>query len=75
MSHDLIIRDVRVVRPGVEDVTHADIAVDGGRITAVAPDLGADAARVEEGRGPSSWVIWRSFTSTGTISRSKTPAR
>ena len=51
MSHDLIIRDVRVVRPGVEDVTHADIAVDGGRITAVAPDLGTDAARVEEGRG------------------------
>ena len=35
MSHDLIIRDVRVVRPGVEDVTHADIAVDDGRITAV----------------------------------------
>ncbi|MDD7942062.1 dihydroorotase family protein [Actinomycetospora lutea] len=51
MSHDLVIRDVRVVRPGVEEVEHVDIAVDGGRITAVGPDLGADAARVEEGRG------------------------
>lgn len=53
MPHDLILRDVRVVRPGVDDTSPqpVDIAVDDGRISAVGPDLGADAVEVHDGRG------------------------
>lgn len=51
MTHDLVVRNVRVVRPGNEESPLADIAVDGGRITAVGPDLGTDAAEVVDGRG------------------------
>ncbi|WP_433558889.1 dihydroorotase [Pseudonocardia xinjiangensis] len=49
---DLIIRDVRVVRPGVEDVDTADIAVSGGRITQVAPRIEpGPGTTVHDGRG------------------------
>jgi allantoinase len=49
---DLIIRDVRVVRPGVDDVVTADIAVADGRITEVAPHIDAGSAvRVHDGGG------------------------
>jgi allantoinase len=49
---DLIIRDVRVVRPGVEDVDNADIAVADGRITQVAPRIEPEpGTTVHDGRG------------------------
>ncbi len=51
MTHDLILRNVRVVRPGVDDASLGDIAVDDGRVTAVGPDLGTDAHEVVEGQG------------------------
>ncbi|WP_067902471.1 dihydroorotase [Nocardia vaccinii] len=51
-NHDLIIRNVRVVRPGVDDTPLADIAVSDGKVTAVGPDLDASSAReVVDGRG------------------------
>ena len=51
MSRDLVVRNVRVVRPGTEESPLADIAVDDGRITDVGPDLGTDAAEVHDGHG------------------------
>jgi len=49
---DLIIHDVRVVRPGVEDVDTADIAVADGRITQVAPRIEPEpGTTVHDGRG------------------------
>jgi len=49
---DLIIRNVRVVRPGVDDTPLADIAITGGRITEIGPDLPVDgAAEVTDGGG------------------------
>ncbi|MBO0801578.1 MAG: dihydroorotase family protein [Nocardiopsaceae bacterium] len=54
-SYDLIISNVRVVRPGTDAVTEADIAVSGGVIARVAPGLtsgaSTSAARVFDGRG------------------------
>ena len=51
-SHDLMIRNVRVVRPDIESVQLADIAVRDGRIDAVAPGLEVDeAAEVVDGAG------------------------
>jgi allantoinase len=54
-SYDLIISNVRVVRPGTDTVTEADIAVSGGVIARVAPGLAAAAggtgARVVDGHG------------------------
>ncbi|MEJ2866682.1 dihydroorotase family protein [Actinomycetospora sp. OC33-EN08] len=51
MTHDLILRNVRVVRPDVEDATLGDIAVDDGRVTEIGPDLGTDAREVVDGHG------------------------
>lgn len=49
---DLIIRNVRVVRPGVDDTPLADIAITGGKITDVGAGLPVDgAARVADGDG------------------------
>jgi allantoinase len=54
-SYDLIISNVRVVRPGTDTVAAADIAVSDGVIAKVAPGLaaaaGTTAARVFDGRG------------------------
>ncbi|HVV09489.1 dihydroorotase family protein [Amycolatopsis sp.] len=49
---DLIIRNVRVVRPGVDETPLADIAVRAGKITEVGPGLDAASAReVVDGGG------------------------
>ena len=49
---DLIIRNVRVVRPGVDDTPPADIAITGGRITEIGPGLPVEgAAEVVDGGG------------------------
>lgn len=44
-SYDLVIRNVRVVRPGVDDAPTADIAVTGGRVAAVSTDIPVEQAR------------------------------
>jgi allantoinase len=44
MDTDLIITDVRVVRPDTDEVLDADIAIADGRVTAVAAGLAPDAA-------------------------------
>ena len=50
--YDLIIRDVRVVRPDIDAVDDADIAVSDGRVARLAAGLDpAEAAEVVEGRG------------------------
>jgi allantoinase len=52
MTWDLLVRDVRVVRPGVEAVESADIAVTDGRIAEVASNLDPQrATEVVEGGG------------------------
>ena len=49
---DLLIRNVRVVRPDLDRVEDADIAVRDGRVASVAPDLDpGDAAEVVDGGG------------------------
>ena len=45
MSVDLLIKNVRVVRPGSNLVETADIAVDQGRFTRIAPDIDPSGAR------------------------------
>ncbi|WP_156757148.1 dihydroorotase [Actinokineospora pegani] len=48
--YDLVLRDVDLVRPGVEAVERTDIAVRAGKIAAIGPDLGP-AAEVVDGGG------------------------
>lgn len=52
-DHDLIISNVRVVRPGMAEVVTADIAVSGERIAAVGPGLASanPRAAIVDGRG------------------------
>ena len=51
MTVDLLIKDVRVVRPGSSTVETADIAIADGRFTRIAPDIDPAAARqVVDGR-------------------------
>ena len=52
-AYDLIVRNVRVVRPRHPDAPHSDIGITDGRIAVVAPSLaGAQATRVIDGAGP-----------------------
>lgn len=44
-AYDLLIRNVRVVRPDLDEVQDADIAVVDGRIAEIAPGLDASSAR------------------------------
>jgi allantoinase len=51
-NYDLMVRDVEVVRPDTDTVERADIAVSGGLIVDIGPDLDVDAAtEVVDGRG------------------------
>lgn len=51
-KHDLLIRNVRVVRPGRDDPEDLDIAISDGRFDAVAADLDPeDAGEVVDGAG------------------------
>ena len=51
-KYDLIIKNVRIVRPGESAPTPGDIAVSGGRIAELGPELPADGARlVADGKG------------------------
>jgi allantoinase len=52
MTHDLVVKDVRVVRPGQESVERLDIAISGGRFAELAPDIQVDGVpEVIDGRG------------------------
>jgi allantoinase len=48
---DLIIKNVRVVRPGESAPREADIAVRDGKFARIAPNLGAHAKTVYDGKG------------------------
>jgi allantoinase len=49
---DLIVKNVRVIRPHQPDIARADIGIAGGRIARVTPDIPAvDAREVYDGRG------------------------
>src|SRR3989454_9230471 len=51
-SLDLVIKNVRVVRPTTPEVERGDIGVRDGRIARVAPEIAAaEARRVYDGRG------------------------
>ncbi len=51
-KYDLLIKNVRLVRPGADDVPMMDIAISEGRITTVAPAIdAASAAGVFDGKG------------------------
>ena len=49
MAYDLLIKNVRVVRPGERAPREADIAISGEKFARIAPNLGADAATVYAG--------------------------
>ena len=49
--YDLLIHNVRIVRPGADDTPTADIAIQDGRIAAIGPDLDGEAAETHDGRG------------------------
>ncbi len=52
MSDDLIIKNVRVVRPGASAAVEADIGVKDGKVSRVAPSLPATEAKaVYDGKG------------------------
>jgi len=51
MKYDLLIKNVRVVRPGERAPHEADIAIDGEKFARIAPNLGTDAKKVYEGKG------------------------
>ena len=51
MAYDLLIKNVRVVRPGESAPREADIAISGEKFARIAPNLGADAATVYDGKG------------------------
>jgi allantoinase len=51
-KYDLIVKNVDLVRPGADGVERTSIAISGGKIAAVAPDLDAvDAEEVFDGAG------------------------
>ena len=49
---DTVLRDVKLVRPGTDEVPEVDIAITGGKVTEVGPALAVPpGATVHEGRG------------------------
>jgi allantoinase len=51
MRYDLLIKNVRLARPGDDALREADIAISGEKFTRIGPDLGADARTVYDGKG------------------------
>jgi len=51
MNYDLLIKNVRVVRPGERAPREADIAITGEKFARVAPNLRTDAKQVYDGKG------------------------
>src|SRR5919201_2039830 len=51
MKYDLLIKNVRVVRPGNSAPREADVAISGEKFALVAPNLRSDARTVYDGKG------------------------
>src|ERR671938_1901305 len=51
MRYDVLIKNVRVARPGETAVRESDIAIKGETFARVAPNLGTDAGRIYDGKG------------------------
>ena len=52
MSYDLVIKNVRVVRPGGKQPEHADIGIKGGKFSVVEKSIPLEKARsVHDGKG------------------------
>ena len=51
MSYDVLVKNVRLARPGEDGLREADIAVSEGKFARVAPDLGHDAKLLYDGKG------------------------
>src|SRR6185503_12206248 len=49
MTYDLVVKNVRVVRPNVREVTPADLGINGGKFSAVGQNLSGK--RVYDGKG------------------------
>jgi allantoinase len=63
--YDLLIRNVRVVRPNAPSVESADIAIKDGKFAAIGRDLPvAGAAKVTDGRAASRFPGWWTPTCT-----------
>ena len=64
-KYDLLLKNVRVVRPGVSAVEAGDIAVKDGKIAALGSSLAAsDAAEVVDGRNRLAFPGWSMHTCT-----------
>ncbi len=51
-TYDVIVKNVRVVRPNTDDITNADIGIKDGKFANIAPDLAAgEGMEVIDGRG------------------------
>jgi allantoinase len=52
MSHDLVVKNVRIVRPNVREVVQGDIAITGGKFVAVGQDIPVEKAKAfHDGKG------------------------
>jgi len=51
MPYDLLIKNVRVVRPNASSVEDADIAITGGKFSHIGPSIAAEAKTVYDGKG------------------------
>ncbi len=51
MSYDMLIKNVRLARPGEDGLREADIAVSRGKFARIAPELGRDAKTLYDGKG------------------------
>lgn len=51
MPYDLLIKNVRLARPGERALRDCDIAVAEGKFSRIAPDLGTDARTLYDGKG------------------------
>ena len=51
MRYDVLIKNVRLARPGESGLREADIAVNGGKFARIAPSIGHEAKVVYDGKG------------------------
>jgi allantoinase len=52
MSHDLVVKNVRIVRPNVREVVQGDIAITGGKFVAVEKNIPVEKAKsIHDGKG------------------------
>lgn len=51
MRYDLLIKNVRLARPGEYGLREADIGINGERFARIGPNLGTDAKTIHDGKG------------------------